>query len=96
MGAREGLPGPLATPNLRLPPAPGGGRFVPRMRVHVNDEPRETAAAHLAALLQELGVAQEPAVAAAVDGQVVPRSRWSEQPLSEGAQVLVIRAAQGG
>ena len=96
MPAREGLPGPLATPNLRLPAAPGGGRFVPRMRVHVNDEPRETAAAHLAALLHELGVAQEPAVAAAVDGQVVPRSRWSEQPLSEGAHVLVIRAAQGG
>jgi thiamine biosynthesis protein ThiS len=43
-----------------------------------------------------LGVAQAPAVAAAVDGQVVPRSRWSEQTLSEGAQVLVIRAAQGG
>lgn len=96
MEPREGLCGPPAIPNLRLPAAPGRGRFVPRMRVHVNDEPRETASPHLAALLQELGVAQEPAVAAAVDGQVVPRSRWSEQTLSEGSQVLVIRAAQGG
>ena len=51
------------------------------MRVIVNDEPRETAAATLAALLEELGCAQEPAVAAAVDGQVVPRTR----PAATGA-----------
>jgi thiamine biosynthesis protein ThiS len=66
------------------------------MRVTVNDEARETASPTLAALLAELGVAHEPAVAAAVDGQVVPRSRWETQALTEGAQVLVIRAAQGG
>ncbi|MFN5058240.1 MAG: sulfur carrier protein ThiS [Verrucomicrobiota bacterium] len=41
-------------------------------------------------------MAQEPAVAAAVDEQVVPRSRWSAQALAEGARILVIRAAQGG
>lgn len=66
------------------------------MRVTVNDEARETASPTLAALLAELGVAHEPAVAAAVDGQVVPRSRWEAHALTEGAQVLVIRAAQGG
>lgn len=66
------------------------------MRVTVNDEVRETASKTLAALLAELGVAQEPAVAAAVDGQVVPRSRWAALALAEGAQILVIRAAQGG
>jgi sulfur carrier protein len=66
------------------------------MRVTVNDEPRETAARTLAELLRELGVDQEPAVAAALDEQVVPRSRWPEQPLAENARVLVIRAAQGG
>jgi sulfur carrier protein ThiS len=38
------------------------------MRVHVNDEPRETAAAHLAALLQELGVAQVLVIRAAQGG----------------------------
>ena len=43
-----------------------------------------------------LGVAHEPAVAAAVDEQVVPRSRWSALALAEGARILVIRAAQGG
>ena len=66
------------------------------MRVTVNDEPKETAARTLVDLLAELGVAQEPAVAAAVDEQVVPRSRWPSQSLAEGARILVIRAAQGG
>ena len=66
------------------------------MRVNVNDETRETPAQTLAELLVELGVAHEPTVAAALDDQVVPRSRWSAQPLVEGARVLVIRAAQGG
>ncbi len=66
------------------------------MRVTVNYEPKETAARTLAELLAELGVAHEPAVAAAVDEQVVPRSRWSAQALAEGARILVIRAAQGG
>ena len=35
-------------------------------------------------------------VAAAVDEQVVPRSRWTAHALAEGARILVIRAAQGG
>ena len=66
------------------------------MRVTVNDDPKETAARTLADLLAELGVAQEPAVAAAVDEKVVPRSGWSGHVLTEGARILIIRAAQGG
>ena len=81
-------------PPLASPPPAGQGRS--HMRVTVNDEPKETAASTLADLLAELGVAQEPAVAAAVDEQVVPRSRWSAHSLAEGARILVIRAAQGG
>lgn len=97
MGLRQSHGPPPATPNLRLPARPKGVTFGPTgMRVIVNDEPRETAAGTLAALLEELGCAQEAAVAAAVDGQVVPRSRWSAQVLVAGAQILVIRAAQGG
>ena len=97
MPTSESRTGVAATPNLRLPPCPKGVTFGPTgMRVIVNDEPRETAATTLAALLEELGCAQEAAVAAAVDGQVVPRSRWSAQVLVAGAQILVIRAAQGG
>ena len=97
MPTSESGSGVAATPNLRLPARPKGVRFGPTgMRVIVNDEPRETAAGTLAALLEELGCAHEAAVAAAVDGQVVPRSRWSAQALVAGTHVLVIRAAQGG
>ena len=96
MPEREGRGASSATPNLRLPwprPAP---TLRGRMLVTVNDEPRDTAARTLDGLLRELGVAEQAAVAAAVDGQVVPRSRWPEKSLAEGCSVVVIRAAQGG
>jgi sulfur carrier protein len=66
------------------------------MQIFINDQAQEVSAQTLADLLKSLGVAQEPAVAAAVNGQVVPRSQWSQHHLQEGAQVLIIRAAQGG
>ncbi len=66
------------------------------MRIILNDQPRETAAANLETLLVELDLANEPGVAAAVNSQVIPRSQWAETRLAEGVQILVIRAAQGG
>ena len=35
-------------------------------------------------------------VAVAVDGEVVPRGRWSEHGLAEGQRVEVLQAVQGG
>lgn len=35
-------------------------------------------------------------VAVAVDGEVVPRSEWPSTALSEGRQVEVLQAVQGG
>jgi sulfur carrier protein len=35
-------------------------------------------------------------VAVAIDGEVVPRGRWDDQPLSDGARVEVVQAVQGG
>lgn len=35
-------------------------------------------------------------VAVAVDGEVVPRARWSTQELATGGQVEVLHAVQGG
>ena len=66
------------------------------MRILLNDEPRDTDSATLADLLAELGLREERGVAAAVDGAVVPRGAWSQTRLAPGAQILVIRAAQGG
>jgi sulfur carrier protein len=39
---------------------------------------------------------REPGVAAALDGDVVPRERWDSTPLRDGAAVEVVRAAAGG
>jgi sulfur carrier protein len=35
-------------------------------------------------------------VAVAVDGEVVPRSEWTDHALAEGQQVEVLQAVQGG
>jgi sulfur carrier protein len=35
-------------------------------------------------------------VAVAVDAEVVPRGRWPEHALSDGARVEIVRAVQGG
>ena len=35
-------------------------------------------------------------VAVAVDGEVVPRSEWTDHALGEGQQVEVLQAVQGG
>ena len=35
-------------------------------------------------------------IAAAVDGEVVPRDRWTELRLEDGQRVEVVQAVQGG
>ncbi len=63
----------------------------------VNGEPRALSApATLHSLLSELGQADRRGVAAAVNGEVVPRSGWRSRPLADGDSVLLIRATQGG
>jgi sulfur carrier protein len=63
----------------------------------LNGQPRELGAQTLAAALAELSVAPDArGVAVAVDGEVVPRARWEELELIEGARVEVLTAMQGG
>jgi sulfur carrier protein len=38
----------------------------------------------------------ERGVAVAVDGEVVPRARWADTALAEGARLEVLTAVQGG
>lgn len=53
--------------------------------------------ATLADLVAAAGVgADERGVAASLDGDVVPRPRWPEARLHEGARVELVRAAAGG
>jgi sulfur carrier protein len=65
--------------------------------IFVNDQPHGLGAiATLAGLLGDLGLAGRKGVAAAVNGEVVPRASWESRPLAQGDRVLVIRATQGG
>jgi sulfur carrier protein len=51
----------------------------------------------IAALLRELDLpAAGRGVAVAVDAEVVPRGAWDATALSDGAQVEVVTAVQGG
>jgi sulfur carrier protein len=70
------------------PPSPG---------VYLNDQPVALeGAATLLALLSARGLAGRKGVAAAVNGDVVPRPEWERRALAAGDRVLVIRATQGG
>ena len=68
------------------------------MRVRVNG--REVGVADPASVddvARLVGVAPgETGVAVALDGEVVPRARWSETGLREGAVLEIVRAAAGG
>jgi sulfur carrier protein len=65
--------------------------------IFVNDRPHALAGgATLMGLLRELGLADRRGVAAAVNGEVVPRAAWGSRALAERDRVLVIRATQGG
>ncbi|MEV4976121.1 sulfur carrier protein ThiS [Streptomyces scopuliridis] len=66
------------------------------MNISVNGEPRELApATTLDAVVATLTPASS-GVAAAVNETVVPRTRWSGTPLSDGDRVEILTAVQGG
>jgi sulfur carrier protein len=65
--------------------------------ITLNDKPHALASpATLMGLLSGMGLAGRKGVAAAVNGEVVPRAAWAERTLAEKDKVLVIRATQGG
>lgn len=65
------------------------------MTVNINNKPTETTATTLSELASELGM-PERGVAMAIDNKMVPRVEWGSTPLSDGANVIVIKAACGG
>ena len=67
------------------------------MKLTFNDEARELPdSTSLQALLAELGLDSKKGLAVAVNQAVVPSSEWGATGLSEGDDVLVIQATQGG
>jgi sulfur carrier protein len=66
------------------------------MKLTVNGEPREAPAGATVAQVVAIVTGQPSGVAAAVNGEVVPRRAWPGTPLQDGDQVEVVTAVQGG
>jgi sulfur carrier protein len=68
------------------------------VNLRVNGEPRQVPSGLLLAdLVTEVnGSPVTGGVAAAVNGEVVPRSQWRERALSEGDRIEILGATQGG
>lgn len=66
------------------------------MTLTVNGDKRELPpGATLADVVAQL-TASARGIAAAVDGEVVPRRAWPDTPLADGAVVEIVTAVQGG
>ena len=66
------------------------------VQVKLNGEPRDLPdGSTVAQAVAELTVASS-GVAAAVNGEVLPRGSWPSTPLRDGNQVEIVTAVQGG
>lgn len=65
------------------------------MHISINNKQTETSASTLAQLAQELNL-PERGVAVALANKMVPRTLWDETSITEGDNVVVIKAACGG
>jgi sulfur carrier protein len=66
------------------------------MKLTVNGEPTETPDGVTVAQVVATVTGQTAGLAAAVNGEVVPRRAWPSIQLSDGDQVEVVTAVQGG
>ena len=66
------------------------------MTVTLNGEPHDVAAGTTVEQLVARLTAQRTGIAAAVNGEVVPRRAWPATPLADRDQVEVVTAVQGG
>jgi len=66
------------------------------MRLTINGEVHELDDATTLAQLLEAQAADTRGIAAAVDGEVVPRAEWTTFRLADGQAVEVLTAVQGG
>ena len=65
------------------------------MKIWVNSKEVETAAVSLASLVEELSLPTQ-GIAVAGENRMVPRTEWENYQLTEGASVVIIKAACGG
>ena len=65
------------------------------MKVNINDKPTEVESQQLLSLAAELSL-PEKGVAVAVNNHMVPRTDWDKTTVSEGDNILIIKAVCGG
>ena len=65
------------------------------MKLKVNDKEVETGATHLSQFSQEQNL-PATGIAIAVNQHMVPRTEWDSYALSEGDNILIIKAVCGG
>ena len=65
--------------------------------IRINGAQRTLTAGNLARLLEQLGYGSDRrGIAVALNGQVVPRSKWGERKLQAGDEIEIVGAVQGG
>lgn len=65
------------------------------MKVTVNNQPVETQAHTLKQLAGEMHL-PAAGVAVAVSNKMVPRDQWESTPVTEGADIVIVKAFCGG
>lgn len=66
------------------------------VHITVNDQPHETSAIDVTALVKEItGKDLTAGIAVAIDGEVVPASQWCRL-LNDGETIDILNARQGG
>lgn len=65
------------------------------MKIIINNKETETKAVNLSELAAELALPAK-GVAVAMSNKMVPRTEWEQTPLTEGASIVIIKAACGG
>ncbi len=67
------------------------------MEVFVNENRHQIPdGSNISQLLQQIAVDTTKGIAIAVGDSIVPRSLWETQQLNPGANILIIKATQGG
>lgn len=66
------------------------------MRVRVNGDVLDLDRPVTVGELVDGSVTDRRGVAVAVDGEIVPRSRWDDVTITEGAHIEIVGAVQGG
>ncbi len=66
------------------------------MKIKLNDQTHEVVeGTSVASLLEALGI-NSKGIAVAMDYKVLPKDKWTETVLSDGIELVMIQAVQGG